>query len=199
MYGGLGTTDGGYEFLGDVWIGWRRDEGSIEWRQIESSAPPGRRCIGASIFDEENKRMIVVGGTRSDGVHDMSVWALDLSEPYPFTPQWTKLTPAGVPPEWRSFPMAIYDPVKTRMVMFGGYKAPIPIVPDNDVHVLYLEKGAERWEHYKLEGAPEECIYVGRIAYYPQRRWLLVVANGFEGCVDEEGHPKVWALYLDGF
>ena len=45
------------------------------------------------------------------------VWALSLAG----TPAWTQLTPTGTPPSARYGHSAIYDPVRDRMVVFGGY------------------------------------------------------------------------------
>jgi len=44
------------------------------------------------------------------------VWSLSLAE----TPTWTQLTPTGALPIARDAQSAIYDPVRDRMVVFGG-------------------------------------------------------------------------------
>ena len=36
------------------------------------------------------------------------------------TPAWSALAPSGTPPSWRYMHSAIYDPVRDRMVVFGG-------------------------------------------------------------------------------
>jgi hypothetical protein len=68
-----------------------------------------------AIYDPARDRMVVFGGTAA-GSSFNDVWALSFAG----SPGWTQLTPAGTPPSMRYGPTAIYDPVRDRMVVFGG-------------------------------------------------------------------------------
>jgi hypothetical protein len=195
MYGGLGM---GYTYLNDTWMG-KRSGDSIEWIPLNVGSA-GLRYMGTAIFDEENKRMIIFGGQTWYAQDLNDVWVLDLSQES-ISSQWKRLYPSGDPPQPRSMLGSIYDPLKNRMIIFGGYQAPEGIIPDNYVHVLYLQKGGERWEHYDLNGAPpKECVSIGQITYYHAKREMIVVSPAnLPQCVNEDGRPKVWVLNIDAF
>src|SRR5256712_4444478 len=60
--------------------------------------------------------MVVFGGNDDRSLRN-DVWALSLAG----TPAWSALAPARNPPPARSDHPAIYDPVRDRMLVFGGY------------------------------------------------------------------------------
>src|SRR5207248_1334691 len=92
--------------------------GALAWRLIvPSGTPPAPRLDQVAIYDPVRVRMIVFGGTDASGAQLNDVWALSLSG----TPTWTKLAPSGSAPGVRGAPAAIYDPVRDRMIVFGGY------------------------------------------------------------------------------
>src|SRR5206468_11243449 len=70
-----------------------------------------------TIYDPVRDRMVVFGGY--DGGYRNDVWALSLAE----GTAWSTLASPGSPPSARCFHTAIYDPVRDRMVVFGGYDA----------------------------------------------------------------------------
>ncbi len=79
-----------------------------------TNPPPSGRSEHAAIYDPVRDRMVVFGGY--DGTSRNDVWALSLAG----SPAWTVLAPAGSPPDARKAHTAIYDPVRDRMVVFGG-------------------------------------------------------------------------------
>jgi len=76
--------------------------------------PPGRTSATA-IYDPLRRRMIVFGGGGSGGFLN-DTWALTLTN----SPQWSALTTLGSPPPARRLHAAIYDPIRDRMLIFGG-------------------------------------------------------------------------------
>jgi hypothetical protein len=68
------------------------------------------------IYDPVADRVIVFGGLGGPGYMN-DVWQLSLSG----TPTWTHLAISGTPPIGRYGHSAIYDPLRLRMVVFGGY------------------------------------------------------------------------------
>ena len=76
--------------------------------------PPSARSQYTAIYDPVRDRMVVFGG--SDGSYRNDVWALSLAG----SPAWSALAPAGSLPPARRGHTAFYDPVRDRMVVFGG-------------------------------------------------------------------------------
>jgi hypothetical protein len=95
--------------------------GPPEWSTVNSSgpAPPGSYGM-ASIYDHVGDRMIIFGGSTSDayfGCHN-DTWELKL---HGQTPNWHRLTPQGTLPSPRRTMASIYDPVRDRMIIYGGW------------------------------------------------------------------------------
>ena len=104
--------------LGDLWA--LSLTGTPTWTVLASTGlSPDPRCYLCAIYDPVRDRMVLFGGDDSEGYHDSlvnDVWALSLSG----TPAWTQLAPAGTPPVARRGQSGIYDPVRDRMIVFGG-------------------------------------------------------------------------------
>src|SRR5206468_5965990 len=72
-----------------------------------------------STYDVRRDRMLIFGGSTSDdyhGVHN-NVWALNLSG----VPTWSKFDTLATAPSARRSLTSIYDPIRDRMVIFGGW------------------------------------------------------------------------------
>src|SRR5688572_468379 len=101
---------------------WQLDlKGQPVWSTVPTSGtePPGSYGM-TSIFDAKRNRMVVFGGSTSAdyfGVHN-NVWELDLQAD---TPQWRQLNPTGTLPAARRSLTSVFDPVRDRMVIFGGW------------------------------------------------------------------------------
>ncbi|MBI1796523.1 MAG: hypothetical protein HYR74_05670 [Candidatus Eisenbacteria bacterium] len=88
---------------------------SPQWTLLGTfGTPPPPISLHAAIYDPLRDRMIVFGGYQDAGYLN-GVWALSLS-----TLAWTQITPSGTPPSPRREHSAIYDPVRDRMIVFGG-------------------------------------------------------------------------------
>src|SRR5262245_19788204 len=110
------------------------DDGS--WTGPLSGAAPPIRTAPAAIYDPVRDRMMVFGGQGDAGQLLNDVWALSLSG----SPVWTQILPSGHAPTARYYPTAIYDPVRDRMLVFGGWDNG----PTNDVWALSLS-GSPSW------------------------------------------------------
>ena len=101
---------------------WELDlSGEPAWNAVTPGgpAPPGMYGM-ASIFDARRDRMIIFGGSTSDsyyGVHN-DTWALNLRAG---EPSWHQLNPAGPLPAARRTLTSIYDPIRDRMIIYGGW------------------------------------------------------------------------------
>jgi hypothetical protein len=159
--------------------------------------PPAR--YGHSVvYDPVRDRMLLFGGWSYDGEAYSffnDVWALSLSG----TPTWSLLTPAGTPPAARSDHSAIYDPVRDRMIVFGGYYAVVPsgmvVAFLNDVRVLSLA-GTPTWTQLGPGGPPPTARCMAGAIYDPVRDRIVV----FGGYTDTSPWflGDVWTLSLSG-
>jgi len=86
--------------------------------------PHGPKATGrrghSAVFDPVRHRMIVFGGwvqwVGEPNPYVNDLWSLDLDPPY----AWTRMQATGVPPSVRWGHTAVYDPVRDRMIVFGG-------------------------------------------------------------------------------
>ncbi len=120
MFGGLtGDTT-----LADVWMADLRRPGRPRWQQLCSptSCGPGptARWGAHAGYDPVADRLVVFGGSTGTGSTTNDVWALELSG----RPMWHELTPAGPMPAARWSAGYGYDPVRRRLVVFGGQTGP---------------------------------------------------------------------------
>ena len=77
--------------------------------------PPSPRWNMVAAYDSRRNRMIVYGG--EDGhAYKSDAWALDLGD----TARWERLTPVDSIPAARSEAAGVYDPVRDRLLVYGG-------------------------------------------------------------------------------
>src|SRR5262249_42547731 len=89
--------------------------GSPSWSRVDAAGPAPERSRHVLVFDPIRDRMLVLGQAF---VSMDSVPALSFGPPG----QWTMLRPQGTAPSVRDAPAAVYDPVRDRVLMFGGYR-----------------------------------------------------------------------------
>jgi len=162
------------------------------WRQISpaGTAPVGRQGA-ASVYDPRRRRVLVIGGV-GDGPMLCDVWALQLSR----TPTWTQLLPTGPSPAPRMGHTAVCDPLRDRVVLFGGYDGAGLY---NDVWELALGGVAPHWRQLSPAGAPPQVRGFHSAAMDPDGDRLVVF--GGIGAFDSGGNPAellndTWALSL---
>jgi len=150
-----------------------------------TGTPPVARSQHSAIYDPVRDRVIVFGGYGDSHSLD-DVWALSLTG----TPAWTALTPTGTPPASRSAHAAIYDPVRDRMVVFGGVGGGTVF---NDVWALSLAD-PPAWTALTPTGTPP-VARCGSGAIYDSRRGRMVVFGGWDNVALRN---DTWALSLTG-
>lgn len=155
-----------------------------EWTQVG----PGVRTDHTAIHDPLRDRMIVFGGTAPYSPDFNDVWALSLAG----TPAWTRLQPAGTPPLPRYDHAAVHDPLRDRMIVFGGWGPSSPLIRLGDVWALSLG-GPLTWSELAPVGTPISGRF-GHSAIYDALRDRAIV---FAGCDDLSYYRNdVWELSL---
>lgn len=158
--------------------------GAPSWVElIPTGSPPSPREGHTAVYDAAEDRVLVFGG--SDGALRNDVWALDLSG----TPAWSAITPVGTPPAPRRNHVAMFDPVRQRMLVFGGNTGS----QVNDVWELDFT-GTPTWTQLSPTGSPPTSrSYTGALYDAAGDRWLI--SGGFDGGALKD---DLWSLSLAG-
>ena len=149
------------------------------WSEV---APPSRSDHTA-IYDPVGDRMIMFGGAEVSTPHN-EVWTLSLSG----TPAWTLMNVSWLRPTPRSGHSAIYDPVRQRMLVFGGRAD----VLSYEVWALSLT-GTPAWTPLNPSGVPPSARE-GHTAIYDPVADRMLVFGGNDGAFKQD----VWELTLGG-
>ncbi len=128
------------------------------WQDFRFPIAPAPRFEHVFVFDEDQDRIILFGNSP-----EQDTWALSVGE----TPEWLQLTPTRYPPP-RIYPAAVYDPIRKRVVMFGGRGTSLL----NDVWVLEGTPGD--WREIHPEGLGPSGR-VGSTAVYQRARERIIV------------------------
>jgi hypothetical protein len=125
------------------------------------------------------------GEDGSNGLFN-DVWALSLDGP----PAWSALAPSGTPPAARASHTAILDPVRERMIMFGGRTLS---GGRQDVWALSLA-GAPAWTQLAPTGTRPLSRWNHTAIYDPVGDRMIV--HGGEGT--SQWFDDTWAMNLSG-
>lgn len=169
---------GGAETLADPWLVDLQATTPV-WTRITTLGPSGRKDMAAA-YDPLRRRAIFFGGYSTAYLND--VWTLSLDGP----PAWSQLSPSGTAPSGRMLTSMVYDPVRDRMITFGGH-------PDylNDTWALNLS-GAPSWAQVSPVGPPPPARWGHSLIYDPVGDRVIVFGGiGLSGNLND-----VWALNL---
>jgi len=147
-------------------------------------SPPGSRSGQSAVYDPSQQRMLVFGGIQGTYMND--VWALSLSG----TPTWTKLPASGAPPA-RAGHSAIWDPVRNRMLIFGGLSVGGAYL--NDSWALSFPPAGPVWTQLATIGTkPDPRAYHAAVYDSDSDRMLICMGMSTSG-----GYfTDVWSLDL---
>src|SRR2546422_4649056 len=129
---------------------------------------PSPRYRHTSIYDPAGQCMIVFGGTNGAGAFYSDTWRLSLTD----SPAWTPLTPEGPTPPRRASHSAIYDPVRNRVLVFGGIGPNGGLVDLADVWSLSLSDTT--WSQLQPSGEGPSARSSHSAIYDPVRDRMLI-------------------------
>lgn len=144
---------------------------------------PSRRLGASAIHDPLRHRMILFGGLDHRYAYLDDTWELSLFG----SPAWAPIVPAGEPPRARAAHTAIYDPIRDRMLVFGGTGDQVYF---NDLWALWLSP-APRWEKLTPLGPSPATRHAHTAVYDAQRDRMLVFAGS-----DGYWRADLWELTL---
>jgi hypothetical protein len=159
------------------------------WGQLAPAGDlPPKRFGHSAVFDSARDRMIVFGGEDSTGNVLSDVWALSLADTLTSdTPTWNPVPTSGAGPPAREFHTAIYDPLRDRMLVYGGRDAFHN--PSGEVWCLWLATPTARWERLPTKGGSVSLTrYLHSAIYDPPPRDRMLVFGG------DAPYNDVWAL-----
>jgi len=143
-----------------------------EWVGRYDDSRPGQREFANGVWDPVKRRAIVYGGRLFDSeLGDVWQW----QQTTPGAPAWTRLLPAGDIPRPRWGAASVYDPVRKRLVVFGGDSGG----PLQDTWALSLT-GPLRWTRLETRGIPPQARFCAS-GVYDSRRDGMIVYGGNAG------------------
>jgi len=192
VFGGYGSHYPGsvYSYLNDVWE--LKLNGAPAWNELHPSgvAPTGR-LAGAAAYDVFNQRFVGFGGTVGLPV---DTWQLDLRG----QPEWSTVeTDSTQPQPVGSYGMtSIFDPVRNRMVIFGGSLNAGYYGTHNDAWELSLASETPSWRQLNPAGplpVPRRTL----TSVFDPRRDRMVIFGGWDGTPYASAFLNdTWALSL---
>lgn len=173
--------------LGSGYQVWALARSTGSWSKLSPlGTPPPTRWGAAVIHDPLRDRIVIFGGIGFCLHEDCwfnDVWQLSLTG----IPTWEELLPTGPLPTGRQNQAAIYDPVRDRMLTFGGQGMSGPL---SEVWSLALADPA--WSQVLPSGSPPSPRGSALAVYDPVGDRLLVL-GGTPGPGSD-----LWALSLSG-
>jgi hypothetical protein len=161
--------------------------GDPAWSDLEARGEaPGPREGHSAIYDPRRDRMLIFGGETDAGLLG-EVWALSLSG----EPTWTLLTPQGSPPPAMAHHSSIYDPVRDRMVVLGGFVGYERGGYDSRLWELSLTDLT--WRHLVPTGTPPRARARHSAIYDPLRDRMIVFGGGDHDGFDVRN--DLWVLH----
>lgn len=146
---------------------------------FEPPAPAGR-LDSPPVYDPGTNRIYIFAG-RSVSGSENDIWAYSFDQA-----AWMVFTPAGGPPPVRHGHTAVLDPVRRRILVFGGQATGF----FNDTWAYNID--ADTWEELAVNGPVPNRRY-GHAGIYDVARDQMVISHGFttQGRFDD-----TWALDL---
>jgi len=179
--------------LNDVWA--LSLDAAPTWTKLSpAGGPPAAREGHSAIYEPALGSMVVFGGDDGWGGDVLGdFWALSLGG----SPTWTVLDP-GNASEWgRSCHSAVRDPVRDRMVVFGGYVSTLQCFCAWDTWTVPLGRPSEP-DYLDTHPSPGARAGHSAVVYYPTTPRVRVFGGVQPGCkFGFSFYNDVWDLVLE--
>jgi hypothetical protein len=163
-------------------------DGTLTWSPLPAGPP---RAWHSAIHDPVGDRMLVFGGAANRwSAWSNEVWSLSLAEPM----SWSQLAPDGDAPAARHQSAAIYDPIRHRVVVYGGCcfeDENYSTLVFGDTWELALD-GPPRWRRMANVGSPRGLRAANLVYDAPRDRAILY--GGIDAEYDFDRRHEAWAL-----
>lgn len=161
-----------------------------EWHRCSpgDTTRPMARTGHFVVLDAPGRRLIAWG----DRIPPGEVWALALDGPA----EWRRMETLGTPPPPRILGSAIFDPIRRRMILFGGGSHESTNDFLNDVWALELD-GTPQWTELHPAGPVPDPRHMHAAIYDAPRERMIVfggISSSQPPAVTYE--TSVWALSL---
>lgn len=183
---------------------WALSLSSLTWTQLTTTgSPPTPRCSHAAIYDPDRDQMVIYGGVP---------WTPDKTWRLVFTQagsEWVQIAQGNSPVAFEGC-SAIFDPIGSRMLLFGGRtyvsaQCPQPwLVDSNEIYSLSLNAPSESWTQILAGGTTLPRAFASMV-YDPHCQRAIIfggvqdqVCDGSVGVELEHGVSDVSALNLTG-
>jgi hypothetical protein len=164
LFGGSVVWHGAYN---ETWA-W---DGS-QWTLV-SNTGPSPRMYAAMAYDATRDRMVLFGGQPAwnNPSYAGDTWEWDGSS-------WTQAATTG--PNGRSASLMVYDPVRQRVVLFGGYTGGASNYSDRVYYDDTWEWDGVQWTKVHISG-PSPSPRHGGAAFYDVNRGSIILVGGYGG------------------
>jgi N-acetylneuraminic acid mutarotase len=165
LFGGVAKKDGTH--LKDLWS---YDPATKTWTELKpTGTTPSARSSFGMVYDDTDQQIIIFGG--SSGTANLNdTWAYDAA-----SNTWANLAPTGDAPSIRSGCSLVYDPVQSKVVLFGGADADTYL---NDTWVY--DYTANTWTSVTPTGDTPPVRADHRMTYDPTSA-TVVLFGGWDG------------------
>ena len=151
---------------------------SQDWERVSNYefSPVGRQ-YAAVAFDSVGQRTLVFGGKL--GATELGdLWQMSVGPDR--SPAWKRLLPEGPAPSPRWGSAVVFDPVRRRLVLFGGFAGRVV----GESWALSLD-GEPRWTQLETHGLPPSARSCASAVYDSRRDGMIV----FGGNAMDEANP----------
>lgn len=154
---------------------------ALTYSQLEAEgAKPSARFDGTIAYDPEAGRIFLFGGSGATGALN-DLWVYSLAQR-----RWAELKPEGGLPRPRLGHTLLLDPVRKRLVLFGGQGS--GFFSDTWSYDL----AGNQWRQLEADGAGPSRRY-GHSGIYDMARDQMIVSHGF---TDAGRFDDTWAFDL---
>lgn len=159
-----------------------------DWIGLSIGSDPTRRLQPAYALDPGRHRIVLFGGANGPYLDDCAVIALDAA------PIGAALATEGARPSPRRLARAVFDPLRDRLIVFGGYDGSYY----NDLWQLSFATSPPTWSALVAAG-PAPVPRAGHAMVYDANGDRVIVFGGHDGVTPGTlRRNDVWELSLSG-